>query len=403
MKSRQWMVFAAMVLAFFALGAIEPFAPKRPINMGGNQINNVGAATSDNDAVRRVDAQNASNLASGTVALARLSGITDAQIATANKDGTTSTPSLRTLGLTSTSAAAGNHIHGWTTGTETQWNPGSQIVVSHTSDSSYNRSVSVIAATGQNDYLTLLMPFENYYSSTYEGTAFTNNGSAALSSSQVKFGTNALSLNGSAYITGPTNHTQCWIGVLPFTLDCWIRPTTVASQSTIIDFRPASTNGFYPLLYIAAGGNLVYHVNSAARITGSTAVTTNTWHHVAVVRSIGTTTLYLNGVSQGTWADSNSYLTPTIRIGANNAGTNFFTGAIDELRLEINYARWTSGFSGSLPSSATTPSYLYGEIRTASSTLGWNATFNDASTIFTNTGTYGLRDVRCRVGNLPGQ
>lgn len=67
------MQFGVVVLAFFAIGAIEPFKPARPIDMAGNQINNLAAATSNNDAIRKVDAQNASNLASGTVPDARLS------------------------------------------------------------------------------------------------------------------------------------------------------------------------------------------------------------------------------------------------------------------------------------------------------------------------------------------
>jgi hypothetical protein len=37
--------------------------------------------------------------------------IVDGDVAAANKDGTTSTPSMRTLGTGSTQAAAGNHTH----------------------------------------------------------------------------------------------------------------------------------------------------------------------------------------------------------------------------------------------------------------------------------------------------
>jgi len=54
------------------------------------------------------DTTNASNISSGTLPLGRLSGITDAQIATANKDGLAATASLRTLGTGAQQAAAGN-------------------------------------------------------------------------------------------------------------------------------------------------------------------------------------------------------------------------------------------------------------------------------------------------------
>jgi hypothetical protein len=52
--------------------------------------------------------RSASDLDSGTLPLARLSGITDAQVAAANKDGAAATPSLRTLGTGAAQAAAGD-------------------------------------------------------------------------------------------------------------------------------------------------------------------------------------------------------------------------------------------------------------------------------------------------------
>jgi len=50
----------------------------------------------------------AADLTTGTLPLARLSGITDAQIAAANKDGIAGTASMRTLGTGAQQAAAGN-------------------------------------------------------------------------------------------------------------------------------------------------------------------------------------------------------------------------------------------------------------------------------------------------------
>lgn len=61
-------------------------------------------------AAEAATARNATNLTSGTVALARLAGITDGQIAAANKDGTAGTPSLRTLGTGAAQAAQGSAL-----------------------------------------------------------------------------------------------------------------------------------------------------------------------------------------------------------------------------------------------------------------------------------------------------
>lgn len=55
-----------------------------------------------------VHTHSAADIVSGTIALARLSGITDAQIAAANKDGASGTASLRTLGTGAAQSCAGN-------------------------------------------------------------------------------------------------------------------------------------------------------------------------------------------------------------------------------------------------------------------------------------------------------
>lgn len=71
---KQRFIGALIALSIVAmLGAIDPFAPKRPIDMSNYQINNLGAPTSGTDAVNKTYSTNASNLASGTVADARLS------------------------------------------------------------------------------------------------------------------------------------------------------------------------------------------------------------------------------------------------------------------------------------------------------------------------------------------
>lgn len=102
MKKTQWAILGVFLLAFMAIGAIDPFSPKRPIDMGGNQINNLAAATSNNDAVRKVDAFNMSNAASGTLAVDRggtgQTSYTNGQILIGNTTGNTLTKSTLTAG-----------------------------------------------------------------------------------------------------------------------------------------------------------------------------------------------------------------------------------------------------------------------------------------------------------------
>ena len=74
------------------------------------------------------------------------------------------------------------------------------------------------------------------------------------------------------------------------------------------------------------------------------------WHHVALVRNSGTTTLYVDGTSAGSYADTDSYSdnsgSPRPVIGARyDTSKGNFKGYMDDLRLTVGVARYTSNFT----------------------------------------------------------
>ena len=66
-------------------------------------------------------------------------------------------------------------------------------------------------------------------------------------------------------------------------------------------------------VYIS-GGNWIVYSGNASRITGSAAVV-GQWTYIAITRSGSTVTMYINGVSQGTWTSSTTF-SGTIKVGA---------------------------------------------------------------------------------------
>ena len=84
----------------------------------------------------------------------------------------------------------------------------------------------------------------------------------------------------------------------------------------------------------------------ANRITSSP-IAANTWTHVAVVRANGVYTLYVNGLSAGTWANSDAVVPPANRpyIGAVNDGSQVFNGYIDDFRITKGAARYITNFT----------------------------------------------------------
>ena len=184
-------------------------------------------------------------------------------------------------------------------------------------------------ATGKNDIITY--------------------GSAKTQANTVKYGTGALYFDGSTgYCTIPTSTNQNFtLRTGNFTIELWAYIATSSLTADFLDFRATTTNGIYPRLLLNSGA-LNYYVNGSTVITGSSP-SISTWHHIALVRNSGTTTLYLDGTATGSaYTDSNSYLVGSVvAIGSSSytLGSNYFNGYIDDLRITNGVARYTANFT----------------------------------------------------------
>lgn len=138
------------------------------------------------------------------------------------------------------------------------------------------------------------------------------------------------------------------IGTNDFTVEAWVYITGGTGARHVWDFRPTSTDGNYPTLRLNTSNQFEYIAASSVRIT-STAVSLNTWHHVAIVRNSSTTTLYVDGTSDGTWADTTSYLTGSNRPMIGGSGYHVTTlshyGYISDFRFVDGTAVYTSNFT----------------------------------------------------------
>jgi hypothetical protein len=151
-----------------------------------------------------------------------------------------------------------------------------------------------------------------------------------------------------------------------FTIETWVKFTSVSITQYIIDQRNSGTaTAIIPTIYVDSATNTVrYYVNGADVITGTTAVTTGTWYHVAISKSSGSTKLFINGTQEGsTYTDSNNYAASRVSIGSDgsNSGTSLLNGQITNVRLSKGFAYYTSNFTPSttpLSSNATYTSLL---------------------------------------------
>ena len=157
--------------------------------------------------------------------------------------------------------------------------------------------------------------------------------------------------NGSAaafYVNG-SNVTD--FGTSDFTIECWIN-TSVTGDQEILDSRDADGTNY--ILVALNTTNKVFvgtYPQTSTKIISSTTIAVNTWYHIAVVRNSGTTKLYINGVLDGSVADTVNYAQGANRpmIGATGYFTyyNGFTGYLSNLRVVKGTAVYTSNFTPS--------------------------------------------------------
>jgi hypothetical protein len=170
-----------------------------------------------------------------------------------------------------------------------------------------------------------------------------------LNTSVKKFGTASISFGSGGNNAALSATGFPGMGTSDFTIEMWFYSTVAAGANGyyLYDTRPFQVNGVYTTMYVNSGQKLAFTVSAAERITGTTNVTTNTWHHAAVSRSAGVTRLFLNGVQQGSnYTDINNYVTNTPSIGNTGAIVNgAWAGYVDDIRITQGAGRYTAGFT----------------------------------------------------------
>lgn len=186
-------------------------------------------------------------------------------------------------------------------------------------------------------------------------------GDAEIDDAQKKFGNTSVVLDGDA------DYVDCgdsadWTFSGDFTVECWFRITSLpadwyevgileqyqdASNYWTLNLFNYQSEGTYNLTWImwSGGGNVLSHVDSA--ITPST----NTWYHIAGVRSGNNINTYFNGTKGSTTTTYSSAwpnFAGVLSAGRGVDGRLFVGGWIDEVRVS-KVARYTSSFTPSGP------------------------------------------------------
>jgi hypothetical protein len=208
-----------------------------------------------------------------------------------------------------------------------------------------------------NDANTLLLIHAN---GTDASTVFTDdtanrtqigiiaNGNAQISTAQSKFGGASALFDGNAdYLETNSNLPALSFGTGDFTFEGWFRFANTNADMAL--YTGSTSNGDLDIRRVDDNTVRIGRVNTAwDLISGASGITSNTWHHIAIVRQSTTLTIYVDGASKGSTSNSINYTVASqIRIGSFGSGGGLsYNGYMDEMRVS-NIARYTAAFTPS--------------------------------------------------------
>ena len=151
----------------------------------------------------------------------------------------------------------------------------------------------------------------------------------------------SFNLNGTSQYLSIASSSAFAFGTADYTIEGWFYTT---SNSGRLWYFGTNTDN----VDLNGNGGIFYWNGSQYQSATNTVINLNTWQHIALVRSSGTITLYVDGVSvmsqSGIGYDSSS--NRTLEIGYSSAqGNNYFNGRISNFRIVKGTAVYTANFT----------------------------------------------------------
>tara|TARA_B100001559_G_scaffold315467_1_gene317383 strand:+ start:809 stop:4894 length:4086 start_codon:yes stop_codon:yes gene_type:complete len=195
------------------------------------------------------------------------------------------------------------------------------------------------------------------------------------------------------YISTPDSD-DWYFGTGDFTLEAWIYSENISGNHPVISqWNVGGAAAANSWVIQTVGSNLnFYSVSGGTNMTshtGTIALSTNKWYHVAIQRSSGTIKSYINGVEDFSVSNSTDFnnSSTALTIGAVSLGATpkYWDGYISNARIVKGSAVYTA----SDPGGASSASASYGMLSTPASLPSWGTTWTLETWIYiTNSASY---------------
>jgi hypothetical protein len=170
-------------------------------------------------------------------------------------------------------------------------------------------------------------------------------GNAAISTAQSKFGGSSMFFDGTGdYLSATPRIQSNAMGNANATIEMWVYTANSSSSlKCLVDTRSGQNTDTGFGIYQISNNVVIYGAgvkgNAASQLTG------NTWVHLAVTRANTTNYVFINGTLYNTFSYGNTLTSSNVTIASDVAGSNAFTGYIDDLRITNGFARYTANFT----------------------------------------------------------
>jgi hypothetical protein len=213
-----------------------------------------------------------------------------------------------------------------------------------------SRRANIWPITGGDPYwanVSLLLHMDGSNGSTTFTDSSSNNftisafGDAQVSTTDPKFGTGSLTLDGTGdYLTTPAD-TAFAFGTGDFTVECWVYANSGNSNDGLFTFGGTSSG----LAVALESGNWRLTLVGSGTFTHSSTATTGVWTHIAATRNGTNLRFFVGGVSAGTVTNSTNLTDNELKIGYYYNSSFAINAKIDEFRVTKGVARYTANFT----------------------------------------------------------
>lgn len=184
--------------------------------------------------------------------------------------------------------------------------------------------------------------------SSSNGLTVTANGDAKISTVQSKFGGSSCLLDGNSDWLSVSSNAAMSLGSGDFTVETFLYLNAVSANQSIIDTiaiggSGARNTGF--IWFITTGNKLTLFSGGAFRGESVASLSSGQWYHLALVRSSGVFSYFIDGAKDATtFTLTTNFTDSQAQIGRAGDTTYWLNGYLDEFRI-TKAARYTANFT----------------------------------------------------------